>query len=401
MAQDVRFSVDMSLRPMVASAMAAFGLAVFAIGCSDDYAAERKLDGDDPAATGTNASALCGEMAKVPERCASAPAPSACAAKLVASCDGFSRLLNPNLVSAAATCVAGATCDEAPTSCLAKMARALEPTGAQTALAKAFCTSCSPVSGAACEATFLSKASPLGKVLLPLGDDVADEITATCATGAACAATFASCAQGVVTKSLATSLDKDAAECLLQAIVGAAAGATSAGDAGASGGGEPSDPEPSGPPPGASSEPTYDVYLRSVEAPATDTSGWAWDAFGGLPDLSVTVAAVWPGNRFEKTLAGPVDTLVATFATPFLTNVPASVFASMTSPTTSFEIKVEDADIAANDAVGSCASGSGSSVTAPKFSASDWKLGQKTTIECKPTSEAGFKVTYELVARPR
>ncbi len=392
--------------------------------CSDEpYASGNALGGENDVNGTKQAAGLCTEMTKLPERCSeSASSAGACVTKLASTCDGFVGLLNPKLVDAASSCVAEASCDAAPLSCLTKMAGALEPTDAQTKLAKAFCSSCSPVSGAACESTFLSPASPLGKVLMPLGDSVAGAIESECTTGLTCAATFATCAQGVVSKKLAESLDKDAVECLLGALVGAAdaaGGSSSSGGAeglsssggsssggsssgGSSSGGSSSGGSSSGgtpgpvTPPSPSGEPTWDLYITYLEAPSTTASGSAWDAFGGLPDLVVTAQAEAGEGRWTNKLTAPVDSRAATFSTPLLTNVPESVFKSP-SATSKLRITVGDADVAFDDPVGDCALGT-FSTPAGSFSPSSWPLGTGE-VTCAGTTAGGpgYKLKYRLV----
>lgn len=387
------------------------GAALLLVACgSEPYAAGGSAVGNENDVNGTQqASGLCTEMTKLPEKCSAAAsgAAGACIAKLASTCDGFSKLLNPKLVDAATSCMAEASCDAAPMSCLAKSATALEPTDAQTKLAKAFCDSCSPVSGAACEKTFLSPASPLGKILLPLGDGVANDIGEQCATGITCGATFPTCAQGVVTKALAESLDKDGVECLLTALAGAAdSGSSSSSSGGSSSGGSSSggsssggsssggSPGPSTPPP-ASNEPTYDLYITNLEAPAKTASGSAWDAFGGLPDLVVTAEADAGTGHWQNKLTAPVDSLTASFSTPILVNVPQSVFTAP-SVTNKLRITVVDADVAFDDAVGDCGLGTWNPV-ASSFSATSFQPGSgQVTCNASSTGGPGYKLAYRL-----
>lgn len=213
------------------------GLLLTPLACSSESPAATPTGGQDvssnaPARAGGG---LCEAVAAMGSRCADVK-PTACDQQLIDTCSDVLKVLNGSLTDAAGSCLSNAECGTSPASCLAQSIAQAQPTDAQRSLAKAYCASCTVAGGDQCEQVFLATDGPmsaLAKVVVPIGDDLANAIAESC-TGPTCKATFTTCAQGVLAKKLAESLSADAAKCLLRSLAGGA-------DPGSEGGGEGKD----------------------------------------------------------------------------------------------------------------------------------------------------------------
>ncbi|HEY8077846.1 MAG TPA: hypothetical protein VIF62_27155 [Labilithrix sp.] len=203
--------------------LSTFVVAVAAIGCSTSNGDPGPVTPGDP--QNETSSSLCSDARAWKDKCTDSK-PSACDATIIGACSDVTGLLNPSLVSAAASCVEGADCKTAPTSCLAKSIASAKPTDAHKKLAQGLC-GCLLTGSDACIAAIDSNSGPAKAALaiaVPLSDDVANAITDACTTTPGCSATFSACAQGVIAKKAAEKLSPDAAECLAKSILDAADG---------------------------------------------------------------------------------------------------------------------------------------------------------------------------------
>jgi len=230
------------------SVLAVVGLVAVACGGDDseEVSAPKK----------TAAELFCDAASSFVDKCAGASSGS-CGAALVHDCSKITTVLSPSLLGAATDCLGSSGCDAQPASCLGSALAQAEPTEAQKGLIKSFCETCSSGAGPACDALFFGSdgsTTPLGKVVLPLSDAVAKEITDTCTDTIGCGATFQTCATGVVTKALAEVIPTETAQCLLDGIANPVSSSGAASGAGGGSGGTGSGSGGSGA--GSSSGPT-------------------------------------------------------------------------------------------------------------------------------------------------
>jgi hypothetical protein len=177
-------------------------------------------------------SALC---SNITNRCAAeGGASDSCSGLFSASCEKLSLNFSPAFLDAVSRCIQTAPCDPPPLEvCLAKAASSLVPTGAQSQLAKAFCT-CSGSTDAECQKTFYQdqgSVTAMGKLLLPFADVVIANVEKSC-TGESCQSTFPDCAKDWVARSFdGTGVPQEGVECTLEATIH---GSVESGDGGSS-----------------------------------------------------------------------------------------------------------------------------------------------------------------------
>jgi hypothetical protein len=161
-----------------------------------------------------------------------------CGTSIAVDCTKLASLLSPSVLAGAKDCVESTACGSDPLACLGKALGDAEPSAAQNKLATDYCTSCSAVSGAACETAFFGTANVPGLafVLLPFGDGPLEAVDSACTKSSlgktACQAAFTTCLSATTTKFLATSISADSARCLLDGIASGLKG-VGAGDGGA------------------------------------------------------------------------------------------------------------------------------------------------------------------------
>jgi hypothetical protein len=114
----------------------------------------------------------------------------------------------------------------------------LDTTDAHRAFAEQFCSSCALGVPGCVETLFEGggETQAVGRLLAPLSDGLVTELADTCATGIGCAATFSSCAQGVLVQ---RGIPENTVSCLIgkltasESAPGCAAGTGGAGGSGA------------------------------------------------------------------------------------------------------------------------------------------------------------------------
>lgn len=184
---------------------------------------------------------FCDALAEAYAGCAGAA--GACGDTMRVDCTKLAALLNPSVLSAATTCLKGASCDANPLGCLGASLADVAPTPSQAKLAESFCEGCSPVGGDACEAAFFGAGDVpgAGVALLPFGDAPLSAIEASCTSNrlgkTACQAAFSTCLATTVTKVLVESVSAEAVKCVLGGINDGLGSAASGGgrDGGGSG----------------------------------------------------------------------------------------------------------------------------------------------------------------------
>src|SRR5581483_9765593 len=142
------------LARVLASSVLVFAFA--AIGCSTSNGDPGPVTPGDP--QNETSSSLCADARSWKDKCTDST-PSACDATIIGACSDVTGLLNPSLVSAAASCVEGADCKTAPTSCLAKSITSATPTDAHKKLAEGLCN-CLLTGSDACIAAIDSNTGP-------------------------------------------------------------------------------------------------------------------------------------------------------------------------------------------------------------------------------------------------
>jgi hypothetical protein len=157
---------------------------------------------------------FCGSLSAWSQKCTAAKTP--CDDALAKDCPGLVDLLNTNLVEAARTCVAAASCDRAPLGCLADALPSLAPSDAQKSLATKYCAECAKSPGAACEAAFFVANA---QTILPFSDNIAEAVGEKCMTKIACVGAFPACASGVVSQKLSDRLPVATVKCLAEEVI--------------------------------------------------------------------------------------------------------------------------------------------------------------------------------------
>jgi hypothetical protein len=155
---------------------------------------------------------LCQAIADAIQGCGMA---TPCDQALVADCAELVSSFSDPYLEAAADCIeAGGI----PQQCLVDALGALQPTAAQAAFAAQFCSECALGIPGCEEQVFGSGEYAIaGKIILPLGDELVGDLAAECATGLTCAATFVSCAQGVLAK---RAIPENTLQCLFDTLTG-------------------------------------------------------------------------------------------------------------------------------------------------------------------------------------
>jgi hypothetical protein len=121
-----------------------------------------------------------------------------CDEALLADCADVTGMLNDGYLLAAATCM---TEGNAPMKCLTDSLGAIEASSAHHDLAKKVCDECAfGLDG--CEDAFFAEGDGetqlVGKLVLPFGDSLVNEIAAECAQGLTCIPQFPTCVQGIL-----------------------------------------------------------------------------------------------------------------------------------------------------------------------------------------------------------
>jgi hypothetical protein len=187
----------------------------------------------------TSGQELCGAIASYVQRCGPA---TPCDEELVADCAKIVDLMNDSFLRAAADCMkAGGS----PAGCLAGSFSRLAPSGAHETFAQTFCAECTGGFVPKCEELFFAEGDMVpdelkvaGAVILPLSDDLVEELRTECASASVltCVARFSSCVQGVIAK---RAVPADAVTCLFDGLINGdpTGGSTcpTAGEAGADG----------------------------------------------------------------------------------------------------------------------------------------------------------------------
>lgn len=220
----------------------ALGTAILSVAaCGSD-------EGDGGAPAKTPAEQFCDALATYVDDCGPK---NPCDQALLADCADVTGMLNDGYLVAAAACM---TEGNAPTKCLTESLDALSASSAHHGLAKKVCDECAfGVDG--CEDAFFSEGDGetqlVGKLVLPFGDSLVNEIADECAKGLTCIPELPSCVQGILAE---RALPTETLQCLIsppasddtpkcETISGAGAGAGGSGGAGngpASGSGGPS-----------------------------------------------------------------------------------------------------------------------------------------------------------------
>jgi hypothetical protein len=191
----------------------------------------------DVAPTQTAAERLCAAITSQLEVCG---APTPCDEALVADCADVVGVFSDPFLNAATSCLeAGGDIG----SCFATSIEGLETTAAHRAFAEQFCSNCALGVPGCVETLFegQGETQAVGQLLAPLSDGLVAELGETCATGLGCAATFSSCAQGVLVK---RGMPEKTVSCIITKLTGADAAAdcpagTGTGGSGGSGGSPP------------------------------------------------------------------------------------------------------------------------------------------------------------------
>ncbi|MBX3226484.1 MAG: hypothetical protein KIT84_32515 [Labilithrix sp.] len=204
------------------------------VACSADpiVSAESPVAADNSGAANESGAkeGVCGALEARRSACTSTSTASTCDGALASACGAFDKILSPAAAKALSSCSDAPSCTASPFACLGENLSKLEPSDAQRSLAKAYCSSCSPVSGAVCESELFGASSPLANLVLPLGDDFARALESSCTGTPACGATFAVCAQTALAK-LVSDVDPAAVKCFGEALVGSTPSTPSTPDA--------------------------------------------------------------------------------------------------------------------------------------------------------------------------
>lgn len=197
-------------------------------GCGDD---ESGGTGSKPP---TPAERMCNLIKEAIEGCDAA---TPCDQALVDDCASVAAILSDPMLEAAADCIeAGGS----PGSCLASATGSLSATDAHRGFATKFCADCL-LGVPGCEDAFFSGTGDTqlaGLLILPFGDEVANQITAECTSDLTCAATLVNCAQGVIAQQ---AIPEATIQCTLNQLTGGLIGDGGTGGAGSGGGSGMSD----------------------------------------------------------------------------------------------------------------------------------------------------------------
>jgi hypothetical protein len=183
-------------------------VAVVTAACSDEEPAEST-----GSAKQTAAQRFCEHVSDRVERCGAA---SPCDEAMVADCADVTGVLSDAYLDAATDCLEA---DGEIFGCLRASLGVVAPSDAHRAFAATFCSEC--LQGLpGCEGAFFSSdgsdASLAGKLVMPFGDSLVNELAATCASGLTCLATFTSCAQQVLVQ---RALPEQTATCFVDSLL--------------------------------------------------------------------------------------------------------------------------------------------------------------------------------------
>ena len=140
--------------------------------------------------------------------------PSLCDEQLGTSCTSLPKALSPASVAAAKDCLESGVCGVA--SCVSRAAKNATPTAAHKTLAENFCTNCAP-SLADCVATFYKRGSKsAGLAVLAYSEEVVQAVDDACTGESGCQAQFQACAAGIIKDQVATAVDNETADCIIE-----------------------------------------------------------------------------------------------------------------------------------------------------------------------------------------
>ena len=225
-------------RSLVSALLLAAALPLGAIACGDSEPAP----GEDKPAKQTAAQKACAMVTEYVTKCGGGP----CDEAISTDCADVAAMLSDQALGNLTESIGGGG---APLGCMVESVSGRAPTAAHDELVKSFCNGCVGIGADKCIETFFAEDSAVAaarNVLLPLGDDLVNQIAAECTTGLGCAATFLECAKGVIAE---RALPDATLACVVGTLLDPASvppastcsvggdGATSGGDDGATSGG--------------------------------------------------------------------------------------------------------------------------------------------------------------------